>query len=347
MTRITVVLPRHVDPRVWAQANARGECPGEAPYGLHRLNDYGSDVTYELARPAGRDPRGWRGLASSRVWTRSARGRSEQTFAISWDERLAVPLLSNHCASGEFLASGVIWATDSYLRRDASLRTHAMKGVLRRLDQLWTLSRGQIPVLSEWLGVDADQIAFVPFGVDTAFFPMKPMPERPMLLSLGNDRDRDTETLYAVLDGVHKARPEVDILVQSRSRITPPSGIRVVNQIPASRLVKTYESATAVVISTRPNLHVSGMTAALESMSVGRPVVMTGTPGSEDYVRDGETGILTRPGDVKGMTEAVLNVIDEPVMAARWGSRASSIVRAHHSEASLCEGIRRAVGAPH
>lgn len=336
MTKATIVYPGHVDPKAWSVAHARGERPGQVPYGLHRLADHGFMLDYELAAPAGRDPRAWCGLANPRRWRRPGVLADQIQPAIAWDERLAVPLLSRHGSTGELLASGVIWVTDALVRGEGRVRTTALRAVLRRLDRVWTLSRAQVPVLVDWLGVDAGRTAFLPFGIDVDFFPRLPMPSRPMILSLGNDRDRDVKTLYGALGRVHRARPQVRLVVQSRSSAPAPPGVEVVSDIPAARLAETYGEATVIAIATQTNLHVSGMTAALEAMAVGRPVVMSSTPGVDDYVADGETGTLTRVGDVTAMSDALVDLIDQRELAESWGAAAAAKVRESHSESSMC-----------
>ena len=64
----------------------------------------------------------------------------------------------------------------------------------------------------------------VVFGVDSDFFSLAPYPERPLVVSVGGDRDRDPKTLFAALEHVQRARPEVEIIVQSRWESSAPPG---------------------------------------------------------------------------------------------------------------------------
>jgi hypothetical protein len=44
-----------------------------------------------------------------------------------------------------------------------------------------------------------------------------------------------------------------------------------------------YRAFSVIAVALRPNLHVSGITTALEAKATGRPLVITDTPGMADY----------------------------------------------------------------
>jgi glycosyltransferase involved in cell wall biosynthesis len=58
----------------------------------------------------------------------------------------------------------------------------------------------------------------------------------------------------------------------------------------------------------------------LEAMSAGLPVVGTRVCGTSEAISDGVTGRLVEPGDVGVLAAAVLEVLEQPELAARWGA---------------------------
>ena len=48
--------------------------------------------------------------------------------------------------------------------------------------------------------------------------------------------------------------------------------------------------------------------AVMEAMAAGRPVVAYEDGGVPEMVVDGETGLLCQPGDVEGLTRAILEI---------------------------------------
>jgi glycosyltransferase involved in cell wall biosynthesis len=63
----------------------------------------------------------------------------------------------------------------------------------------------------------------------------------------------------------------------------------------------------------------------LEAMASGTPVVASHIGGLPEIVRDGETGFLTPPGDVKALHERLAQLLTDAPLARRMGERA----RAH------------------
>ncbi len=160
-----------------------------------------------------------------------------------------------------------------------------------------------------------------------------------MLFSAGGDRDRDPATLLKAIEIVRRTRPDIDVLVQSRTALTPPDGVKIVPYLTHSELRAAYGRASVVAIATRPNLHASGMTVSLEAMAVGRPVVITSTAGIDDYVAHGSTGFLVQPGDHEAMARHIIGLLDDHAAAATMGRRARERVEEHFTSARMSDDI--------
>jgi glycosyltransferase involved in cell wall biosynthesis len=59
---------------------------------------------------------------------------------------------------------------------------------------------------------------------------------------------------------------------------------------------------------------------AIEASAMARPVVATDIRGCREVVLDGVTGLLVRAGDVDGLCQAVLRLLDDPAAAGRMGA---------------------------
>ncbi len=259
-------------------------------------------------------------------------------MGLCWSESLAPALL--HQVHAERRFAGVIWATDRVASDDRSPQMRLFRKALLRLDGLWVLSRPQVDALQSWLGPGCPPVHVVRFGVDPAFYRSVPYPADPTLVSIGGDRDRDPETLFAALKIILDRRPDLKVVVQSTSTLAAPHGVRKEAFIPHDEVRRLYARASVVALATRPNLHGSGMTVSLEAMSVGRPVVATRTPGMEDYVVDGQTGYLVDPGDSSELAAKVLHLLDNPAAAAAMGERGRSRVLERHTTDTMCAQLR-------
>jgi glycosyltransferase involved in cell wall biosynthesis len=61
-------------------------------------------------------------------------------------------------------------------------------------------------------------------------------------------------------------------------------------------------------------------------MAAGVPVVATAVGGVPDVIVDGETGYLVKAGDVKGMAEAIIELLKSPEKAGELGQKGREAV---------------------
>lgn len=263
-------------------------------------------------------------------------------IAICWDERVAVRML--YQAPFNEMFSGLIWANDDILREGFTFKNRLMRASLRQLSGVWCLSRAQIKPTIEWLGFEPRRVHHIIFGVDSDFFRyQEPASGPPMIFSCGNDRDRDPKTLFAALDLVRKERPHVRAIVQTNTNLKPPPNVQVIGRISHSELRDMYKEAALVMVATRPNLHVSGMTVALEAMSTGRPVVISDTAGMEDYVDSKFSEQRCKPGDADGLAAAAINLIDNEELRRAVGILGRQDVERTYNTVAMADRIASVV----
>ena len=314
----------------WRRSHAAGQRPDAVPYGLDRLISPEIELATTPLQPLPT------GQAVPLLFGRPTRTPTPD-WLIAWDEHAALRLLAR--GSGARFGCGVIWATDQLSGRVGErTRARVMLRMLRPMDLIWCLSRAQLAPLRAALGGRRTRVEFLKFGVDTDFFTPRPLPAQPSVLSIGNDVDRDARTLLAALEVVHRARPDARLRVQYSGDLAVPLGVERLPRMTHAELREEYAATTVLAIATRQNLHVSGMTAVLEAMATGRPVVLTRTPGAEDYVRHGEWGLLTQLGSVDDLARGILYSLDS-ANAARMGAAASQAASTEFSSARLADRL--------
>lgn len=302
---LTWGFPAEQSVGAWEQRHSRGEVPSVWPYGLDGLRAYAPVSVLDLPVPG----------RVARLRSRAGLGpRQASGMAFTWDENAAFRMQVSR--PRRRFASGVIWLTDMVERGSVPTR---LIDVLRRAETLWVLSQAQVEPLRALFGSGGPKVIAVPFGVDADFFSSRPFPDRPRIVSIGNDRDRDPQTLFRALAAVHRERPDAEIVVQT-SAPGAPDGVRVVERMSHGELHELYATASVVATATRPNLHVSGMTVTLEALATGRPVVNTDTPGMSQYVDEGRTGHLVPQGDADAMAERLIALLDDPARAEVMGA---------------------------
>ena len=83
------------------------------------------------------------------------------------------------------------------------------------------------------------------------------------------------------------------------------------------QLAEAYERARVVVV---PSLlpETFGLS-GVEAMAHGRPVIGSATGGIPEWLDDGETGLLVRPGDSRALSAALERLLSDPTRCAEMG----------------------------
>lgn len=323
----------------WQRDHGAGIRPDAWPYGLNKLAPHIPDIE---ARNLPKDTLGQRVLRSLMRVSPAAAWRGPGPVGISWDENSVDRLAALPGLSARY--SGVVWLTDQIATKDVRwLRER--RAMLRRTDGLWVLSSAQVAPLQDFVGEGGPPVAHVLFGVDADFFRATPLPPTPLVVSIGGDRDRDARTLFRALDDIRGRRPDVDVVIQTTSREKPPGGVTVVPHLSHADLRGLYERATVCVIATRSNTHVSGMTVGLESMSSGRPLVITETPGMGEYFGGTDGARMVAASDPGALAEATIEILNAPDGLAARGRAARAHVDRGFTTAHLGQRLAAVIAS--
>jgi glycosyltransferase involved in cell wall biosynthesis len=168
------------------------------------------------------------------------------------------------------------------------------------------------------------------FGVDTSYWTPGPAPESGYILAVGNDGRRDYPTLIEAAKRL--AYPVVLLTSQTLPIPLPPNVEHILGSytdgVSDTELRDLYRGASCVVVPLKPTFQPSGQSVALQAMACERPVVLTETQGiwSRETVRDGETLLLTPPGDVGQLVQVIRCVMENKEFAENLGVAARTAI---------------------
>ncbi|WP_028581046.1 glycosyltransferase [Desulfogranum japonicum] len=69
----------------------------------------------------------------------------------------------------------------------------------------------------------------------------------------------------------------------------------------------------------------------LEAMAAGKPIVATDAAGTNELVRDSETGLLVPVGDAEQLGKSISLLLEHPERAAEMGRKAKELVNSEHN----------------
>lgn len=122
-----------------------------------------------------------------------------------------------------------------------------------------------------------------------------------------------------------------------------PANVRV-GRVPHPEFVRLMARAAVVVVPLSAGIERSaGQQTYLNAMALAKPVVVTDSPGSRDYVEHGETGLVVPPNDAAAMEDA-LRWVTSPGNArevAAMGQRARTVTSSRFRPLNYAESVLR------
>ena len=228
--------------------------------------------------------------------------------------------------------------------RSGRARRRLLLASLRAAEAIVCLGRSQRDLLLRQTGLPPESVVTVHLGVDERFFaPRAEEPaERPLLLAVGKDLARDYATFVDAVEGLD-VRVELACLPRNLEGIALPPGVRA-RFVGPLELRELYHEAACVVLPQREEGYPygsegGGLTALLEAMASGLPVVASERPVLADYVEHGETALVVPPRRPELLREAITRVLDDRALAASLGSAARRAVEERFTTRHFAEGI--------
>jgi glycosyltransferase involved in cell wall biosynthesis len=206
-------------------------------------------------------------------------------------------------------------------------------------------------------GVPRERIAVIYPGVDAAWYhpdPGTPRAERPTFLYVGRlRRYKGLDIVLRALATARVARADLVLEIAGQGDDRPrlerlaralgvADAVRFVGFVSDEEKRRLMRRAWAVVFpSPKEGWGISNVEAA----ACGTPALASDSPGLRESVRDGETGFLVPHGDVRALTQRMLELAGDPMLVARLGRGARAFAaglswdRAAHATEAHLQGV--------
>jgi glycosyltransferase involved in cell wall biosynthesis len=193
-------------------------------------------------------------------------------------------------------------------------------------DLLVTSALGEVDIYSRRLGIPRERFRFVPFHTNVVN-PGRVGEEHGYAFSAGRS-GRDYEALARAMQGL-----DVDLVVlgdaASLEGVTFPSRTTVLVDQPYERYIELLHGCDFVVVPLIDLPRSTGQVVILEAMAIGKPVIVTETVGTVDYVESGENGLLVPPGDAEALATAIRRLSEDPELRAHFSEKGLEFARRH------------------
>ena len=195
---------------------------------------------------------------------------------------------------------------------------------LGRIDRMLVHSAVQADLLRSMVDLDRTQLHVVPYGIDTDFWTTDEVPDEPLLASAGREH-RDHHVLSAAVEG----QPYRVFVTDSSGhsprarRLQPaswPDNVDV-GHLTYVELRALYARSSVLVVPVVPCDFPAGVTAVLEAMSMGRPVVVTDSPACAASSTTAGPGSSSRRTGRTRCARRSRSCSPRPRTACGWGLR--------------------------
>ena len=199
---------------------------------------------------------------------------------------------------------------------------------LAGIDSYVVFSRYEQALYNDHLALPEDRITFLPWTMDPPQVSAEPEPgsDRPYFASIGGE-GRD----YALLADAMRALPHMRMVIVARpysvTGIDFPENVTVHTNLPGPRTWRIAADSLGLVVPLKSDRTACGHITIVGSQHLGLPLLVTRSLGIEDYVTDGQTGLLTEAGDKDSLISKLRLLADDRAAAQHMGSAAQAKAR--------------------
>jgi glycosyltransferase involved in cell wall biosynthesis len=183
-----------------------------------------------------------------------------------------------------------------------SLARAAFEGVERFIVH----STAEVTLISEYLSIPRERVQFVPLQRARIESLEQEDKKAPFAVAMGSaNRDYVTLVEAARITGL-----SVTIVASDRcvEKIALPPNVTFVTDLSARQCHVLAQRARLSIVPLADSSAASGQVTVIEAQRMGRPVIATNTIGTRDYIDDGKTGLLVKPGDPKALADAMISL---------------------------------------
>jgi glycosyltransferase involved in cell wall biosynthesis len=255
-------------------------------------------------------------------------------------DQVTAALLARRRSAGHVVISDCTWQRGTWWLDRLACRL-GIKAIDSPRVTYCVLSSDELTLFPRTWNVDPSRVVFTPFCHTLTEAELAVPPGDVANVFSGGDSMRD----YAPLLSVARSIPAIVTLAANELGVAQAElaqNIRA-GAVSHDRFVDLMRGAAVVVVPLRAGIERSaGQQTYLNAMALGKIVIATDSPGVRDYIEDGSTGLIVRPGDEQSLASALTWALDPSHRreVEEIGARARALV---HSRFRPVDHIRRLI----
>ncbi len=218
--------------------------------------------------------------------------------------------------------------------------THARQSRLyRTIDRFVVSSHVEKQLYADHFGIDPARIDVILWGVNPPVASAFQASNDAYVCAVGgNARD------YPMLMAVAAARPDIPFVVVARpanlAGLTISANVKILTNIPYGDAMAVVKGARLMALPLVTTDTPCGHVTIVSAFYLGTPLIITGSAGVEDYVIDGETGLVTQSGSATAMGAAIDRLWADTALAQKISTAAKDFAELYCTEKNYPAHIR-------
>ncbi len=224
------------------------------------------------------------------------------------------------------ILTGFIWS-EKKRPLSSKIRRALVQTALNTVRRVVCYSARERQFCIDSFGQPEEKVRFVPLGMDFPFSP--PESESDYVLSAGKS-GRDYRTLVEAaksVDAPFKILTPRELFEKGEV----PANVDFIEEKDWEAFAELMGRARVVAIPLAEEEKTAGQLVLLQAMHFGRPIVVTRSRGTEDYVDDGGNGLLVKANDPSEFARALRRLLDDEGLRSAMGRRAREDAAARYS----------------
>ena len=216
-----------------------------------------------------------------------------------------------------------------------------MRLLLSSINTAVCSSTGEVSYYAGVFNWKEGRTKYVPFHTDPQFLQVPGNENEGYILTAGRTF-RDYKTFFDAVRGIDHGV----IVVASpwnTNKINIPENVSIKYDITMAELTELVQKSKIVVIPLEDRKISIGQSVFLQAMAMGKAVIATKTVGTQDYIDQGENGILVPPKDSRAMRKAIEYLLGNEKERIRIGQNAREKVKKAYLPGHYAENVKRLV----
>jgi len=215
------------------------------------------------------------------------------------------------------------------------LKRWVMQTMLSRVERLAVFSTMERTLYARHFHLPPEKIDYVPWSANPLEGGQWPegLTPQDFVCAIGSQA-RDYRTLLAAAAEL----PHIPIVIvaapENLADLTVPSNVQVFTRLPLAQvggiLLRSRFMVLPLLTSEVPCGHVT----LVSAFHAGKAVVVTDSTGIHDYICPGENGLLTAPRSAPALSQAILDLWNDPARADAMGRHGQARAAQSHTEAA-------------